>query len=123
MQTFGPYSPVRRAGQTYYISGQIGADIVTKTVPTDIEGQTHLALQNMRTVLASAGLDMDDIVKTTIFLANMADFAAMNAVYETYFEVPRPARSTVAVKSLPQVAGDTTLLVEIEAVAYKEAAA
>jgi 2-iminobutanoate/2-iminopropanoate deaminase len=123
MQTFGPYSPVRRAGQTYYISGQIGADIVTKTVPTDIEAQTHLALQNMRTVLASAGLDMDDIVKTTIFLANMADFAAMNAVYETYFEVPRPARSTVAVKSLPQVAGDTTLLVEIEAVAYKEAAA
>jgi 2-iminobutanoate/2-iminopropanoate deaminase len=121
MQTFGPYCPVRKAGQTYYVSGQIGVDTAAKTAPTDIEGQMHLALQNMRTVLASAGLDMDDVVKTTIFLANMADFAAVNTVYETYFEVPRPARSTVAVKSLPDVAGETTLLVEIEAVAYREA--
>lgn len=119
-QTFGPYSPIRKAGNTYYISGQVGVDPVTKTAATDVQAQTQQVLQNMQALLAANGLAMDDIIKTTIFVVNISDFAEINSIYETFFAPPRPARSTVGVKELPRVAGDTALLVEIEAVAYKE---
>jgi 2-iminobutanoate/2-iminopropanoate deaminase len=120
--TFGPYTPIRRAGNLYFVSGQIGIDMDTKQAVADVAKQTHQAMQNLQNVLSTTSLDMSDVVKTTVFLADMDDFAAMNEVYETYFDAPRPARSTVAVKELPRVAGDTRLLVEIEAVAYRETA-
>jgi 2-iminobutanoate/2-iminopropanoate deaminase len=120
--TFGPYTPISRAGNLYFVSGQIGIDMDTKQAVADVAKQTHQAMQNLQNVLSTTSLDMSDVVKTTVFLADMDDFAAMNEVYETYFDAPRPARSTVAVKELPRVAGDTRLLVEIEAVAYRETA-
>lgn len=120
--TFGPYTPLRQAGSTFYISGQVGVDPDTKNAPEDVAGQTEQALKNMAALLESAGLSMRDVIKTTIFVTDIGQFATVNSVYETFFESPRPARSTVGVKELPRVAGETPLLVEIEAVAYKETA-
>lgn len=116
-QTFGPYSPIRRAGDLYFISGQVGVESTTRQVPPEVGTQTTLALKNLAGVLASEGLALSDIVKTTIFLARMDDFTAVNEVYEEFFQPPRPARSTVAVRELPRVAGDTAIRIEIEAVA------
>lgn len=118
--TFGPYTPMRRAGNTYFLSGQVGVDPKTKLTPQDIKSQTRQALQNIEEVLNGANLDTDDIIKTTVYLARMDDFASMNEVYEAYFDIPRPARACVAVRELPHVGGNTTILVEIDAVAYRE---
>jgi 2-iminobutanoate/2-iminopropanoate deaminase len=115
--TFGPYTPVRQAGDFYFVSGQVGVDPDTKTAPQDIAEQTHQALQNLKAMIEGAGLTLDHIVKTTIYLVDMADFPVVNEVYVGYFKEPRPARSTVAVKELPRVAGDTPIKIEIEAVA------
>jgi 2-iminobutanoate/2-iminopropanoate deaminase len=120
--TYGPYSPVRQAGNLLFVSGQIGVDAKTKTAPEDAAKQTAQALANLQTVLESADAHLKDIVKVTIFLTDMGNFTAVNEVYEQWFDVPRPARSAVAVRELPRVAGDTGLLVEIEATAYKERA-
>ena len=119
-QTFGPYTPVRKSGNHFFISGQIGVDPVTKTASEDISTQTTQALNNMKDLLVDNNLSMNDIVKTTIFVTDIDDFGTVNAVYETFFDTPRPARSTVQVAALPNVAGNTKLLVEIEAVAFKE---
>lgn len=119
-QTFGPYTPVRQAGNMYFVSGQVGVNPNTKTAPADVTGQTEQVLANLKNVLATVDLTLNDVVKTTIYVTDMGTFADINAVYEQYFDAPRPARSTVGVRELPHVAGDTTLLVEIEAVAYKE---
>ena len=115
---FGPYTPVRKAGDYYFVSGQVGVDSDKKAAPT-VEAQCHQVLKNLGTVLKNAGLTMVDVVKTTIFLQDITDYAAVNDIYVTYFPEPRPARSCVAVAALPNVA-DNTLLIEIEAVAYKE---
>lgn len=115
--TFGPYSPIRQTGNLYFISGQIGVDAATGSASHDIASQTRQALRNLQRVLADAGLQMDHVVKTTIFLTNMDDFAAVNKVYQTFFEPPRPARSTVGVAQLPKVGGDTPMQIEIEAIA------
>jgi len=96
----------------------VGINQTNGTAATDVGNQTERVLLNLETVLATAGLTLDDVVKTTVFLTDMADFDAMNTVYEQRFAAPRPARSTVAVADLPHLAGDTKLLVEIEAVAY-----
>ena len=120
MTTYGPYTPVRKAGSYYYTSGQVGIDPKSKTAASDVTAQTTQALANLKITLQEAGVDMNDVVKTTVFLTDMNDFAAMNAAYENMFEAPRPARSTVAVQELPRVAGDTRILVEVDAVAYKE---
>lgn len=120
MKTFGPYTPLRWAGNTAFISGQIGVDPESKTAPNDVREQTHMALRNMRQVLADSQLTLNQIVKTTIYVTDMGDFAAVNEVYQTYFDEPRPARSTVAVKELPRVAGNQPILVEIDALAYRE---
>lgn len=119
MQTFGPYSPIRRAGNTYYISGQVGVNVETKKAPADAASQTERALLNLENVLKSEGLSLDDVVKTTIFTTVMEQFGAINAVYEQRFNTPRPARATVGVAALPNVA-DVPIVVEIEAVAYRE---
>ena len=121
MTTYGPYTPVREAGNLLFVSGQIGVDPNTKQATPDIEGQTRQALANLAAALKDAGASLDDVVKTTVFLVDMDDFAAMNAVYERVFAAPRPARSTIGVGELPRVGGTSKLLVEIEAVAQKAA--
>lgn len=110
----GPYSQAIRCGQFIYTSGQIPLDPVSgELIGTDVQEQTHRVLQNLQAVLKSAGTSLNKVVKTTVFLANMSDFQAMNAVYASYFSIGvAPARSTVAVAELPRKA-----LVEIECVA------
>jgi 2-iminobutanoate/2-iminopropanoate deaminase len=112
----GPYSQAIRSGQFIFTSGQIPLDPESGTlVGDDVQAQTHRVLQNLSAVLSSAGSSLKSVVKTTVFLAHMSDFPAMNAVYETYFEGTAPARSTVAVAELPRKA-----LVEIECIALVE---
>lgn len=112
----GPYSQAIQAGNWVFCAGQIGLDPATgEFAADDVQGQTHRALENIRAVLEAAGSDLAHVVKTTVFLANMTDFKAMNAVYETFFQEKPPARSAVAVKELPRGA-----LVEIEAIATKQ---
>jgi 2-iminobutanoate/2-iminopropanoate deaminase len=112
----GPYSQAVRIGDFLYTSGQVGLDPVTGAlVEGGIETQTTRVLENLKAVLEAAGTDFAHVVKTTVFLKNMGDFAAMNAIYGTYFApegVVAPARSTVEVARLPKDA-----LVEIEAIA------
>ena len=112
----GPYSQAVRSGDTLFASGQIGLDPATgQLVPGNVAEQTKRVFENIKAVLAKAGLDLTHVVKTTVFLKSMGDFAAMNEVYATY-TVPEgvipPALSTVAVAGLPKDA-----LVEIEVIA------
>ena len=109
----GPYSQAIRVGNFIYTSGQIPIDHATGSlVEGGIREQTRQSLTNVKAILAEAGLTMSNVVKTTVFMADMNDFADMNAVYAEFFYEPFPARSAVAVKSLPKGA-----LVEIEVVA------
>ena len=112
----GPYSQAVRAGDTLFASGQIGLDPATgQLVAGGVAEQTKRVFENIKAVLAKAGLDLTHVVKTTVFLKGMGDFATMNEVYATYLApegVVPPARSTVAVAGLPKDA-----LVEIEVVA------
>ena len=109
----GPYSQAIQVGNLVYTSGQIPIDPTTGVfVEGGIKEQTHQALLNVKAILEENGLSMNDIVKTTVFMADMNDFADMNAVYAEFFTEPCPARSAVAVKTLPKGA-----LVEIEVVA------
>lgn len=99
----GPYSPALRAGNLLFVSGQVPMDPVTGTlVEGDIAAQTRRALENIGTLLAAAGLAHNDVVRTTVFLADMGDFAAMNAAYGEFFSEPYPARSTVQAARLPR---------------------
>ena len=112
----GPYSQAIRVGNLIYTSGQIPIDPATGVfVEGGIKEQTRQSLSNIKAILEEAGISMSNVVKTTIFLADMNDFADMNAVYAEFFEEPYPARSAVAVKSLPKGA-----LVELEVVATTE---
>ena len=109
----GPYSQAIKAGNLVFTSGQIPIDPATGSfVEGGIKEQTRQSLTNVEAVLQEAGLTMANVVKTTVFMADMADFADMNAVYAEFFAEPYPARSAVAVKTLPKGA-----LVEIEVVA------
>ena len=119
MKTFGPYSPIVKTGDLYFVSGQIGVDSATGTSPRDVESQTSLAMCNMKDALAAYNLGMDNVVKTTIYVTNMADFSKVNEIYQGFFANPRPARATVAVKELPRVS-NTAILVEIEAIAAQD---
>lgn len=111
----GPYSQGITVGNFVYTSGQLPIDPKNGEMPEDITAQTRKSLENCRAVLQAAGATMQHVVKTTVFLKNMADFAKMNEEYTKYFEDPYPARMCVAVAALPKDA-----LVEIECVAYKE---
>lgn len=109
----GPYSQAVRVGETVYVSGQLPVDPETGNIPEGITAQATQSLSNIRAILESEGLTMDNVVKTTVFLSDMSLFAEMNAVYSSFFtEGNYPARSAVAVKELPKRA-----LVEIECVA------
>jgi 2-iminobutanoate/2-iminopropanoate deaminase len=111
----GPYSAAISVGPFVYASGQTPIDPATgELVPGGVGDQTRQVLANISAVLEAAGLGMDDVVKTTVFLTGMADFAEMNAVYAEHFAEPFPARSTVAVAGLPKGAS-----VEIEVVAVR----
>ena len=112
----GPYSQAIQVGNLIYTSGQIPIDSSTGAfVEGGIKEQTRQSLTNVKAILEEAGLSMSNVVKTTVFMADMGDFADMNAVYAEFFTEPYPARSAVAVKTLPKGA-----LVEIEVVAAKE---
>lgn len=110
----GPYSQAVSAGGLVFTSGQLPIDPRTGAAPDGIAAQTRQSLENIKAILAEAGIGMDHIVKTTVFLNDMDNFAAMNEVYSSFFEKGRcPARSAVEVARLPKDA-----LVEIEAMAW-----
>lgn len=98
----GPYTQAIETDDLVYSSGQIGLDPDTGALADGIEAQTHRVMQNLQGVLAAAGLDFGDVVKATIFLADMEDFATVNRIYAGYLDEPYPARSTVAVARLPK---------------------
>ena len=110
----GPYSQAIDTGTFVYASGQLPINPATGVMPEGIKEQTAQSLANVKAILAEAGLTLANVVKTTVFLSDMSNFAAMNEVYAENFSAPVPARSAVAVKELPKQA-----LVEIEVVAFR----
>lgn len=108
----GPYSQAIKAGNMLFCSGQIPVDPATGTVPEGIKAQTAQSLANVKAILAAAGASIENVVKTTVFLADMSLFGEMNEVYAQNFAEPFPARSAVAVRELPK-----QVLVEIEVIA------
>ena len=111
----GPYSQAVQAGNMVFVSGQIPIDPATGAFAgEDITTQTRQSLTNVKNILEAAGYSLNDVVKTTVLLADIADFAAMNAVYAEFFSENKPARACFAVRDLPKAA-----LVEIEAIACK----
>lgn len=113
--TVGPYSPAVEAGELIYFSGQIPIDSSTgKIINGDIKVQAEQCLKNLSKLLDAANVTFDDIVKTTVYLTNIEDFASVNEVYATFFNQPYPARTAIAVAALPLGAG-----VEIEVIAKK----
>ena len=110
----GPYSQAIDAGSMVFASGQIPLNPETGEIPEGITAQTTQSLANVKAILAAAGLTVDNVVKTTVFLADMNDFAAMTEVYAATFTEPFPARSAVAVKTLPK-----KVVVEIEVIAIR----
>jgi 2-iminobutanoate/2-iminopropanoate deaminase len=102
-KAIGPYSPAIRTGGLLFVSGQIPLDPATgQMIDGDISAQTHRVLDNVGALLAAGGLTFADVVRTTIFLADLSDFTSVNAVYGTYFSEPAPARATVQVARLPK---------------------
>lgn len=110
----GPYSQAIDTGSFIFASGQIPINPADGSIPEGIKAQTAQSLANVKAILKAAGLTTANVVKTTVFLADMGDFAAMNEVYAETFEAPYPARSAVAVKTLPK-----NVLVEIEVIAAR----
>ena len=109
----GPYSQAIIANGMLYASGQIPIDPQTSNIVSGgIEAQTHQVFANVRNLVEAAGITMSHVVKVTVYMADMADFATVNTIYEQYFTAPYPARSAVAVKQLPKGA-----LIEIETIA------
>ena len=110
----GPYSQAIRAGDFLFVSGQIPLDPSTGTlIQGDIAEQTHRVLRNLAAILEAAGASFHHVVKTTVYLADMSEFAAMNEIYGTYFPAPAPARATVQAARLPR-----DVRVEIDLIAY-----
>ena len=102
-KAIGPYSPAIRTGGLLFVSGQIPLDPATgQMIDGDISAQTHRVLDNIGALLAAGGLTFADVVRTTIFLADLSDFTSVNAVYGAYFSEPAPARATVQVARLPK---------------------
>lgn len=113
-KAIGPYSQGILWNDLIFASGQIPVNPANDEIPAGIKEQTKQVLENVSAILKSSGSSIENVIKTTVFIKNMNDFAEMNAVYETYFIKPFPARSTVEVARLPK-----DVLVEIEVIAYK----
>ena len=111
-QAIGPYSQAIAANGFLFISGQLGVTPSGEFAGADVKSQAQRSLQNLQAILSEAGLGFESVVKTTIFLTNIEDFAAVNEIYAKFFSEPYPARSTIAVKTLPKGG-----LVEIELIA------
>ena len=112
-KAIGPYSQASKSGGFIFTSGQLGIDPATGTLCEGISAQVRQALENLKAVLAEGGCDFGAVLKTTVFLSDMQDFAVFNEIYKSYFDCAFPSRSCVAVAGLPMGA-----LVEIEAVAH-----
>ncbi|WP_291231573.1 RidA family protein [Gemmiger sp.] len=110
----GPYSQAVDTGSIVYCSGQLGLDPATGNLADGVQAQTHQALKNLQAVLNEAGLSLDNVVKTTVFVQDLADFGTVNEIYGTYFHGGFPARSCVQIAALPKNA-----LVEIECIAVR----
>ena len=110
----GPYSQAVDTGSTVYCSGQLGLDPATGNLADGVQAQTHQALKNLQAVLNEAGLSLDNVVKTTVFVQDLADFGTVNEIYGTYSHGGFPARSCVQIAALPKNA-----LVEIECIAVR----
>ena len=110
----GPYSQAVDTGSTVYCSGQLGLAPATGNLADGVQAQTHQALKNLQAVLNEAGLSLDNVVKTTVFVQDLADFGTVNEIYGTYFHGGFPARSCVQIAALPKNA-----LVEIECIAVR----
>ena len=110
----GPYSQALRTGNMMFVSGQIPIDPATGLMAEDVKAQATQSLTNLKNILEAEGLTMKNVIKTTVFLSDLADFAAVNEVYATFFEAPYPARSCVEVCAIPKGAK-----VEIECIACK----
>ena len=110
----GPYSQAVEAGGFVYASGQIPIDPATGNIPEGIEAQAKQALTNVKNLIEAAGLTLDNVVKTSVFIKNMADFAKVNEIYATFFTKDYPARSCVEVSALPK-----GVLIEVEVVAAR----
>lgn len=110
----GPYSQAVDIGNMLFLSGQIPVNPETGEIPEGIEEQTAQSLSNVKSILEEASLSMDHVVKTTVFLADLNDFAVMNGVYERFFKQPFPARSCIQVAGIPKGAK-----VEIECIAVR----
>ena len=116
-QAIGPYSQGVRAGSLLFVSGQVPIDPATgNIIEGDIAAQTHRVFQNIREILKAGGASFDHVVRTTVFLADMNDFTAMNEVYAAFFAEPFPARSTIQAARLPRDAR-----IEIDAIACYDA--
>lgn len=114
-KAIGPYSQAIATNDLVFVSGQLGIDVSTGEFKgTDIHAQTAQSMENIKAILKEAGLGMDSVVKTTILLKSLDDFAVVNEIYGSYFKEPYPARATFQVAKLPKDA-----LVEIEAIAIK----
>ncbi|MBR3860489.1 MAG: RidA family protein [Oscillospiraceae bacterium] len=108
----GPYSQAQRVGGFVFVSGQIPVDPASGAIPEGVEAQAEQVFRNLAAILRAAGTDISRTVKTTLFIQNMADFAAVNAIYARHFSEPYPARSCVEVAKLPR-----DVLLECEAIA------
>ncbi|MBR3084257.1 MAG: RidA family protein [Oscillospiraceae bacterium] len=111
----GPYSQAQRVGGFVFVSGQIPVDPASGAIPEGVEAQAEQVFRNLAAILRAAGTDISRTVKTTLFIQNMADFAAVNAIYARHFSEPYPARSCVEVAKLPK-----DVLLECEAIAAVE---
>ena len=115
-KAIGPYSPAMRSGQLLFMSGQVALDPATgQMIAGDITTETRRVMDNLGALLKAAGLSFSDVVRTTVFLTDLGDFATVNEVYGTYFTPPAPARATVQVARLPRDAR-----IEIDAIAAYE---
>src|SRR5687767_9769598 len=113
-KALGPYSQAIRAGQFLFVSGQVPIDPVTGQLVQDgIAGQTRRALENVGAILQAGGASFRQVVRTTVYLADLGDFAAMNEVYATFFTAPQPARSTIQAARLPKDAR-----IEVDVIAF-----
>lgn len=114
-KALGPYSQAIEAGGLVFVSGQIAIDPKTNEIKQGIEAQTHQVMENLKAILKEAGLGFEQVVKFTIYLADMEDFASVNDIYGSYLNEPYPARATVEVSRLPK-----DVRVEMDVIVYKK---